>query len=162
MQLAYKNNKRSVTLSEVRLNKHTQYGKKASKKSTWGWVKSNDPGKPSDREKAKATELFAPWVKQQKNELPPIVEPQKFNQAVDIYTRWRGSYFYVMSYYKCPERPEYMAKGFESGVARLTYKSPDCYDVAYFRHTGQWWTFLFDLPLEQAFQEIKINPIFSL
>lgn len=138
--------------------------KKASKKrkSTWGWVKSDTPGKPSDAEKETVTATFAPWVEQQKQMLPPLEEPQQFNQVVDIYTRWRGSYFYIMSYYQCPDRPEYTAKGFESGVARLTYKAPNCYDVAYFRHTGQWWTFLFDLTLEQAFKEVTINSIFSI
>jgi hypothetical protein len=138
--------------------------KKASKESkyVWAWVKSNTPGKPTDAEKAKATAAFAPWVEQQKRDMPPIKEPQESNQVVDLMTRWRGSYFYVMSYYKCPDRPEYVAEGFEYGVARLTYKSPGCYDVAYFRHTGQWWTFLHDLTLEQAFEEIKTNPLFVI
>jgi hypothetical protein len=138
--------------------------KKVSKKSTkaWGWVKANNPGKPSEAEKEKVTATFAPWIQEQKAAIPPVEEPQEFNQIVDISTRWRASYFYVMSHYKCPDRPESMAEGFETGVARLTYKSPDCYDVAYNRHTGEWWTFLFDLTLEQAFQEVKSDPIFSL
>ena len=138
--------------------------KKASKKSKpiWGWVKSDAPGKPSDIEKEKVTAAFTPWVTQKKRELPAIKEPQQYNEVADIYTRWRAGYFYVMSYYKCPNRPEYIAEGFESGVARLTYKAPNCYDVAYFRHTGQWWTFLFDLTLEQAFKEVTTNSTFSI
>lgn len=136
--------------------------KKTSKKKqyVWGWVQTNEPGKPSDAEKAKVTAAFAPWVQQLKDALPPLMEPQRFNQATDVFFKWRGSYFYVMSYYKCPDRPEYVADGFETGLARLTYKSPDCYDVAYFRHTGQWFTFLFDLTLEQALDEVQKNSIF--
>jgi hypothetical protein len=138
--------------------------KKASKKSKsiWVWAKSNTPGKASEAEKEKVTATFAPWIARQKQEIPPLEEPQQFNQVVDIYTRWRASYFYVMSYYKCPNRPEFIGEGFESGVARLTYKAPNCYDVAYFRHTGQWWTFLFDLTLEQAFEEVTTSPTFSI
>jgi hypothetical protein len=138
--------------------------KKTSKKSkfTWGWVKSNTPEKASEAEKETVTTTFAPWVAQKKRKIPPIKEPQRFNEITDIYTRWRGSYFYVMSYYKCPNRPESIADGFESGLARLTYKAPNCYDVAYFRHTGQWWTFLFDLTLEEAFRVVSTDPIFSI
>lgn len=138
--------------------------KKVAKKSTrtWGWVQTNDPGKPSDTEKQKVTTAFEPLVQLRKSQLPPLAEPQQYNEVTDIYTKWKGSYFYLMSYYKCPDTPEYRIKGFEAGLARLTYKSPDCYDVAYFRHTGQWWTFLFDLTLEQAFEETQSNPIFMI
>jgi hypothetical protein len=136
--------------------------KKTTKKKqyVWGWAATNTPGKPSDAEKAKVTAAFAPWVQQLKDTLPPLKEPQVFNQATDVFSKWRGSYFYVMCYYKCPKRPERIAEGFETGLARLAYKSPDCYDVAYFRHTGQWFTFLFDLTLEQALDEVQKNSLF--
>ena len=136
--------------------------KKASKKQYWGWVKADTPGKPSEVEKQKVAATFDPWVQQQKNELPPVKEPQEFNQVVDIYTRWKGSNFYLMGYYKCPDKPEYIAKGFETGVARLTYKRTDCYDLSYYRHTGKWFAIMFDLTLEQAFEEVTTNPSFAI
>ena len=138
--------------------------KKASKKSksTWVWVKFNTPEKPSDAEKEKVTATFAPWIQQQKNAIPPLSQPQKYNEVAEIFTKWRGSHFYVMHYYKCPDLPTSMAKGFESGLARLTYKAPDRYDLAYFRHTGKWWTLKFDLSLGQAFKAVSTDPTFLI
>ena len=34
------------------------------------------------------------------------------------------------------------------------------FNLAYFRHTEQWWEVSTDLTLEQALDEIKTNPIF--
>jgi hypothetical protein len=66
-----------------------------------------------------------------------------------------------MCQFKCPPKPEYIAPGFETGLARLTYKSPDSFDLAYFRHTGQWFTVLYDISLSDCLERVKSDPIFS-
>ncbi|MCB0559151.1 MAG: hypothetical protein H6573_02360 [Lewinellaceae bacterium] len=136
--------------------------KSSKAKSGWGWVESNQPGKPTDAEKAKVTALFEPYVQELNEGLPPLEEPQQFNQAVRVEAKWRGSYFYLMSHYKCPPKPEYDVEGFEVGVARLTYKSPGVYDLSYFRHTGQWATIFYELSLEDCLEQIESAPHFEV
>lgn len=133
-----------------------------SRKSYWTWAPTAVHHKPDEEEKAKVAGLFEPLVRELKGSLPPLENPQRRNQAVDIVCRWRGSFFYLMSIYKCPPTPEYYAEGFETGIARLEYKSPGIYDVAYFRHTGQWFTFLFDIPIKDCLEMIKTDPTFSV
>jgi hypothetical protein len=137
--------------------------KKSTSKSTksyWGWATSSTPGKPTNADKEKVTNLFEPWIIDKKAKLPPLAKPQQFNQAIDVYSRWKGSNFYIIEYYKAADRPNVIQEGFESGLARLTFKSADCYDLAYFRHTGKYFTVFYDLTLEAAFEEVKNNPIF--
>jgi len=136
--------------------------KSSKPKSGWAWVKTDDSGKPNDAEKARATALFGPYVQHLNETLPPLVEPQEFNQAVRVESKWRGSYFYLMSYYKCPPKPEYIMEGFEMGIARLAYKSPGVYDLAYFRHTGQWHTVYYGLSLEDCLERVKSDPFFEV
>lgn len=136
--------------------------KKASKSYVWAWVKTNEPGKPTDAEKAKVTVLFDPYVQHLNNTLPPLKEPQRYNQAVRVFSKWYRSYFYLMSQYKCPPTPNYIKEGFEIGFARLTFKSPGIFDLAYFRHTGQWFVVFEDLPLAECFEQVKTNPIFDV
>lgn len=131
-------------------------------RSVWAWGQSSKPGKPGDAEKAKVTALFEPYIRHLNDTLPPLEDPQETNQVVRVESKWRGSYFYLMSYYKSPPKPEYFAEGFEWGVARLTYKSPGVYDLSYFRHTQQWMTILFDLPLEDCLEMIKSDPTFGV
>ena len=136
--------------------------KSSKPKSVWGWVKTSEPGKPANAEKEKATALFEPYVQHLNDSLPPLEEPQQFNQAVRVESKWRGSYFYLMSHYKCPPGPEYTMEGFEMGIARLAYKSPGAFDLAYFRHTGQWHTVYYDLPLEDCLERVKSDPFFEV
>jgi hypothetical protein len=140
--------------------------KKASKplksKYIWAWVKTNEPGKPTDAEKAKVTALFEPYIQQINGALPPLQEPQQFNQVVKVASKWRGSHFYLMSHYKCPPPPMSFKEGFETGVARLTYKSPGVFDLAYFRYTGQWFVIFYDLSLEDCFERVTTDPTFNI
>lgn len=136
--------------------------KKTSKSSNPQSVKTNKPGKLDDAEKARVTALFEPYVQHLNDTLPPLEEPQQFNQAVRVESKWHGSYFYLMSHYKCPPRPEYVMEGFETGIARLAYKSPGGVDLAYFRHTGQWTTVYYNLSLEDCLERIKSDPFFEV
>ena len=131
-------------------------------KTVWVWAPSNDPVKPTEPEKNRITALFAPFVQALNASLPPLAEPQKFNQVVKIESKWRGSHFYLMSHYKSAPSPYRIKDGFEMGIARLTAKGRDKYDLAYFRHTEKWFTFLFDLSAEECLEQIKTQPIFTI
>lgn len=136
--------------------------KSSKPKPSWGWVKTNEPGKPTDTEKTKVTALFDPYVQQLNAAIPPIEEPQRYNQVVQVTSKWYRSYFYLISHYKCPPPPIAIQDGFEVGFARLTYKAPEVYDVSYFRHTGQWFTIFYDMSLGDCFEMIKSDPIFDV
>ena len=49
---------------------------------------------------------------------------------------------------------------FESPFARIEYLSRDRFDLAYFRHTGQWWTVYRDLSLAEALSLMETEGIF--
>ncbi|AEE49869.1 hypothetical protein [Haliscomenobacter hydrossis] len=131
-------------------------------KTVWTWAQSNDPAKPTEPEKNRITTLFATFVQALNASLPALAEPQEFNQVVKIESKWRGSYFYLMSHYKSAPRPNNIKDGFEMGIARLTAKGGNKYDLAYFRHTGKWFTLLVDLSAEECLEYIKTQPIFTV
>jgi hypothetical protein len=65
---------------------------KSTSKYQWAWVKTNTPGKASDAEKAKVSEAFAPLVQTMSESLPPLREPQEWNQPVAIFSKWYRNY----------------------------------------------------------------------
>lgn len=135
---------------------------KKSTKKGWAWVKTEVPGQPGEPEKSHVLELFAPYVRHLQDNLPPLEEPQRYNQAIGVEARWRGRYFTLVSIYKVAPRPSMIQDSFREGFARLTYKAPGVYDLAYFRHTGQWFTVAYDIPLQQCFEWVKKDPIFAV
>ncbi|MEB3309181.1 MAG: hypothetical protein VKJ02_03030, partial [Snowella sp.] len=76
-----------------------------------------------------------------------------------IGSKWYRCYFYICGTYNCPS-PRAIAPSFEAKFTRLEYVAPDKFNLAYFRHTGQWWEVDRDLTLEQALTEIKTNLIY--
>ncbi len=131
-------------------------------KTVWARVSSNDPVKPTEAEKNRITVLFFPFVQALNASLPPLAEPQEYNQVVKIEAKWRGNYFYLICHYKSAPRPTNIQDGFGVGYARLTANGKNKYDLAYFRHTGKWVTFLFDLSAEECLEHIKTEPIFEI
>jgi hypothetical protein len=89
---------------------------------------------------------------------PPPKNP-RWNYIVDIFTKWRGRYFYLMARYACPG-PNAISPFFETGFARLEYLSNGKFNVAYMRHTGEWWQVRTDMALASALQAIGSEPIF--
>lgn len=51
---------------------------------------------------------------------------------------------------------------FESRFARLEYAGGEKFNMAYMRHTGQWWEIFQDLTLDQCIEEIRVNPLLQL
>lgn len=51
--------------------------------------------------------------------------------------------------------PNRIAPFFEIGFARMEFVGDDRFDLAYFRHTGKWWTIYSDLTLDEALDLVK-------
>jgi hypothetical protein len=85
--------------------------------------------------------------------LPPPEDP-KFNYVTDIFAKWYQRFFYFCSTYRCVHE-RCISEFYESRFARLEYVGNRRFNVAYFRHTGQWWTILEELTLEECLKEIK-------
>jgi hypothetical protein len=85
--------------------------------------------------------------------LPPPKEPA-WNYIVDIFTKWHQRYFYFCSTFRCVHE-NCISEFFESRFARLEYVGNRKFNVAYMRHTGQWWEILQGLSLDQCMEEIK-------
>jgi hypothetical protein len=90
---------------------------------------------------------------------PPPRKPQ-FNYLVDIYCQWRGPFFYFCSKY-CSPGPHALSPFFESRFARLQYAGDERFNLAYFRHTGQWWEVAQLLSLEECLARIEEGNIFA-
>jgi len=69
-------------------------------------------------------------------EKPPKGYP--FNYIVNLYTKWRGKYFYFCATYACPD-PRALPPSFEGYFTRLEYVGNHRFNLAYMRHTGKFW-----------------------
>ena len=128
---------------------------------TWAPAKKKSLIKISDmlkhEVKAKTDSLIDNVLKPKYIKPPP--EDNDFNYIVDIFSKWRGGYFYLCSKYNCPS-PNAMAPSFNSNFARLEYIGGDKFNLAYMRHTGKWLDISFDLSLEECLDEIEKLPHF--
>ncbi len=84
---------------------------------------------------AKADQLIAEVLKP-KHIMPPPAD-QRFNYLADIGSKWYRSYFYFCATYNCPG-PTAIATSFETKFTRMEYVGDDTFNLAYMRHTGQW------------------------
>ena len=90
-------------------------------------------------------------------EKPP--KGYKFNYIVNLYTKWRGNYFYFCATYACPG-PRAISPSFESYFTRLEYIGNKRFNLAYMRHTGKWWQIERRLSLAECFEAIRKNGIY--
>ena len=107
--------------------------------------------------KQKADKLIDRVLKLKYIEPPP--KDNDFNYLVGIFSKWYRAYFYFCAKYNCPS-PNAMSPSFISNFARLEYVDRDRFNLAYMRHTGQWFEIGFDLSLEQCLDDIENGPHF--
>ena len=105
-----------------------------------------------DQVSAKAEEIVESFLKPE-HVKPPPTEP-RFNYITDIFTKWRGRFFYFIGKYACPG-PNALTPSLEIGFGRLEYTREGRFNLAYFRHTGQWWEIYSDLLLEEALDLVR-------
>ena len=112
----------------------------AKSKKHYVWAKAK-PQKVPDALKhevtAKAKVLIEEHIRPTHVKPPP--KNPEFNYIEDIFTKWHGRYFYLMAKYASPG-PNRISPFFEIGFARLEYIGGNRFDLAYFRHTGKWWS----------------------
>lgn len=126
------------------------------------WIKT-----PSRATKPKVPEATKQRVKQQFDQMietelkPRCIQPppeHDFNYLVDIFSKWYRNYFYICGTYNCPS-PHAIAPSFEAKFCRFEYVGNDRFDVAYMRHTGQFWEIAQGLTLDECLEEMRKNPI---
>lgn len=79
---------------------------------------------------------------------------------MDMHTKWYRSYFYFCSKYRSPG-PHAISEYFEEKFARLEYAENERFNLAYMRHTGQWWEISQGLTLEECLGMILEDPLFQ-
>ena len=94
--------------------------------------------------------------------LPIQAEADKkhgFNYVVDIYTMWRGRYFYFITKY-CNPRENATTEYFEVRSTRMEYIGGQRFNLAYMRHTGQWMEVFQGLTLAECLETIEKEELF--
>lgn len=133
-------------------------------KSQYQWVYS--PRKPAPpkvpealkhRVETEANELIESVLKPRYIQPPP--ENLQFNYLVDLYSKWRGCYFYFCSKYASPG-PYAISPFFDDKFARLEYIGRDRFNLAYMRYTGQWIEIFGDQTLDECLAAVRDDPWF--
>lgn len=136
--------------------------KKPKAARTWAPDRRIKPKVPDDLKaevEAKATELMENVLK------PRYIKPPKknpeWNYPIALWTKWHHSFFYFGSTWASPG-PNKIAPTFELGFARLEYVGDRRFNLAYFRHTDEWWTTDTGLTLAKCLELVEDGGPFSL
>jgi len=84
--------------------------------------------------------------------------PGPFNYPIAVFSEWRGKAFYLTVRYRAQSRR--LEEDFVVRQTRMTLTGFGRFDLAYFRHTGKWFTVCRKLTADECFQEIEQNEIF--
>jgi hypothetical protein len=131
--------------------------KTTKRRKTWVYAPKK-PAPPTVPEsfkrevEAKAKALVESVLKPQHVKPPP--EDPQFNYIEDIYTKWYRSYFYFCAQYRSAG-PYALGGQFEIKFARMEYVGDGLFNLAYMRHTGQWFELFTDLPLDACLANIR-------
>ena len=86
------------------------------------------------------------------------LNPGSFNYPIAVFAEWRGKAFYLCVRYRArSRRPD---DDFVVRHTRMTLTGFGRFDLAYFRHTGRWFTVYHGLTAAECFREIEANEIF--
>jgi hypothetical protein len=84
--------------------------------------------------------------------------PGPWNYPIAVFSEWRGRQFYLNVRYKGGRRAT--VDEFVVRHTRMSLTGFGRFDLAYFRHTGRWFTTHRGLTAEQCFGEIEANEVF--
>lgn len=136
---------------------------KSTSKSVKSWQPTTTRGASTSAsvvEKLTITQQFEPLIETLKTQLTPLPEPQQFNHCIDVFSKWQGKHFYIMQKYKAGTNA--ITEFFDVGLARLEYQGVDKFKLAYFRHTGQWFTIAENMPAKACQEMILDGDMFSV
>jgi len=125
------------------------------RKPGWVWAPKQFRALPPAREKATiiaACDKFVTDVL--KPRFLPSIRPTKFNYPVDIYGKWHGGSYRFIERFRS-DSPDRIVPEFEHAFARLDYTAPDCFDVMWHRHAGQWRRLYQSVSLMKALRAIE-------
>ena len=133
--------------------------KKAKPKAqkVWGWVFSPTV---TETQKVAISKQFEPVIEELKKNLTPLPEPQEINHCVDIFSKWNKNFFYIAQKFKTGKSS--IVDYFDTGLARLEFYGEGKFNLAYFRHTGQWFTIYQYISTEDAQKAILEDPWFDV
>lgn len=103
--------------------------------------------------------MFEPLINDYKTKFIRAKPNKKENYIIDFYGKFYREFFYLYSKYKA-EYENRIVDEFEVKFARLEFVDRNKYNLAYFRHTGQWWTIDENVTAEYCLINIKDNPLF--
>ena len=138
--------------------------KKKKPKAVWTFAPDRriKPKVPDDLKaevQAKADELVERVLKPRHIKPPP--KKPRWNYPIALWTKWHRSFFYFGSTWASPG-PNRIAPTFEVGFARLEYVGNGRFNLAYFRHTDEWWQTEKNLTLEKCLKLIEDGGPYSL
>jgi hypothetical protein len=85
-------------------------------------------------------------------------EPGPYNYPIAVFSEWRGKAFYLNVRYRA--RTRRIEHDFVVRHTRMTLTGFGRFDLAYFRHTGCWFTVYRGLTATDCFTEIEGNEMF--
>ncbi len=133
-----------------------------NRKKTWGYVgpKRMKPKVP-DSVKTKLTEQVEDLIENviKPKHIKPPPPTQDFNYLADVYAKWYGNYFYFCATYNS-SGPNAIAPSFETKFARMEYAGDNKFNLAYMRHTGQWWEIYQNVSMQACLKSITEDPHF--
>ena len=86
--------------------------------------------------------------------VPPPPEDPQFNYIENLYTRWYGSYCYFCAQYRSAG-PYALGGHFETKFARMESIGGGLFNLAYMRHTDQWFELFTGLTLDACLASIR-------
>ena len=89
---------------------------------------------------------------------PPPTD-HDFNYLADLYLKWYRSYLYICGTYNCPS-PRAISPSFEAKFTRIEYAGGEKFNLAYMRHTGQWWEVYPHLSMDECLKSIVEEVLF--
>ena len=90
----------------------------------------------------------------------PEIRPTQFNYPVDIFGKWHGGRYRFIQRFRSDRPENSLDPEFDSPFARIEYAGRDRFHLAYFRHTGRWWTLYRGVSLAEALSILETDGIF--
>lgn len=101
---------------------------------------------------SKAQDLIEEHLKPQHIKPPP--KNTDFSYPVDLFTKWRGGYFYFYAQYASPGLNA-VSPTFDEQFARMEYAGNGLFNLSYKRHTGQWMEIYTGLTIDECLTAIR-------
>lgn len=78
-----------------------------------------------------------------------------FGDVQDLWTKWHGHSLILIAKRRGGRVANRHVEDFEEKSGRITLVGADSFDVAYFRHTGRWWTIDYGCSLKAALEYFR-------